>query len=371
MTIDVAPKPGRTAEPAETSAPEMPLPRDPQTIFLAGLFALAGLAALYVAKEIVLPIVLAFLLKLLLQPAVRLAERVHLPRLIGALLALVLLCGALGSFGALLYGPATGWAVKLPEGLPRLEARMIVLQEPLMDLQRLLRRAEKATDGGAEKPVTVTVQPQAGFAQWLFSGTRAVVTGVALTMVLLFFLLLAGDTFLRRTVEVLPRFHDKRQAVEITQQIERDIAAYLRTITLMNGLVGVLTAAVMHASGLGDPLLWGAVAFLLNFAPIMGPLVGAVIFVLAGLIAFDSLAAALVPAALYFAIHIAEGQFITPMLLARRFTLNPVLVILTLVFWYWMWGVPGAMLGVPMLAIAKIICDRVRPLLAFGHFLGG
>jgi predicted PurR-regulated permease PerM len=371
IEVDVAPKPSPATDAAEPSTPEMPLPSDPQTIFLGGLFLLAGLAALYVAKEIVLPIVVAFLLKLLLQPAVRLAERLYLPRLLGALLALALLCGALASMGALLYSPATGWAVKLPEALPRLEARLSMLQAPLVDLQRFLQRAEKATDGGTERPLPVSVQSQSSFTQWLFSGTRAAVTGIALTMVLLFFLLLAGETFLRRTVEVLPRFHDKRQAVEITQQIERDIAAYLRTITLMNAMVGVATAGIMHASGVGDPWLWGVVAFLLNFAPIIGPLVGVAIFVLAGLLSFDSLAAALVPAALYFAVHIAEGQFITPMLLARRLTLNPVLVILTLVFWYWMWGVAGAMLGVPMLAIAKIICDRVRPLMAFGHFLGG
>ena len=94
-------------------------------------------------------------------------------------------------------------------------------------------------------------------------------------------------------------------------------------------------------------------------------------FILAGLLAMNSLWRALLPAALYFAIHLTEGETITPMLLARRFTLNPVLVILSLIFWYWMWGVPGAVLAVPMLAITKIICDIIRSLAAFGHFLEG
>ena len=148
-------------------------------------------------------------------------------------------------------------------------------------------------------------------------------------------------------------------------------AAYLVTITLMNAAVGVATAMVMWLTGIGDPILWGAVAFVMNFFPIRGPNLGGVIFVLAGLLTIDNLLQAFQPAGLYLGIHLIEGQLITPMLLARRFTLNPVLVIISLVFWFWMWGVPGAILSVPMLAITKIICDRIRPLAAFGHFLEG
>jgi len=103
----------------------------------------------------------------------------------------------------------------------------------------------------------------------------------------------------------------------------------------------------------------------------LGPLFGSFIFLLAGLLSFDSLWWALLPPALYLGIHLVEGETLTPMLLARRFTLNPVLVILALVFWFWMWGVPGAILAVPMPAIVKIVCDRVRSLKTLGHFLEG
>lgn len=127
----------------------------------------------------------------------------------------------------------------------------------------------------------------------------------------------------------------------------------------------------MWITGVGDPLLWGTIAFLLNFVQILGPLLGLVVFLLAGALAGDTLWLTLVPAGLYLIIHLVEGETVTPMLLARRFTLNPVLVIASLVFWFWLWGIPGAILSVPMLAITKIICDRVRPLAAFGHFLEG
>jgi predicted PurR-regulated permease PerM len=139
----------------------------------------------------------------------------------------------------------------------------------------------------------------------------------------------------------------------------------------MNAAVGIATAMVMWLTGIGDPVLWGAVAFLLNFVPILGPVSGAVIFLLAGLLTVDTLWQAFLPAGLYLGIHLIEGQLITPMLLAKRFILNPVIVIMSLVFWFWMWGAPGVILSVPMLAITKIICDRIRPLAAFGHFLEG
>jgi len=205
---------------------------------------------------------------------------------------------------------------------------------------------------------------------FLFSGTRAVIAGLLTTAVLLFFLLISGDLFLRRLIEILPTMSNKRQAVTIANEIQRTVSGYLATITLMNLAVGVLTGVAAYFCGLSDPIMWGTVAFLLNFAPYIGPLVGVGIFVLAGLLTFDSLWHAFLPAGLYVAIHIAEGEAITPMLLARRFTLNPVLVIISLIFWYWMWGVAGAILAVPMLATLKLVCDRIEPLMALGHFLG-
>ena len=188
---------------------------------------------------------------------------------------------------------------------------------------------------------------------------------------MLFFLLIHGETFLRRLVEVLPRFRNKRQAVDISNQIQSDISAYLVTITIMNAGVGVATGIAVAFTGLGDPLLWGTVAFLLNYVPILGPLIGVLLFLLAGLLAIDNAWLAFAPAALYVGVHLIEGETVTPMLLARRFTINPVLVIISLVFWYWMWGVPGAILATPMLAVVKIICDRIQTLAAFGHFIEG
>jgi predicted PurR-regulated permease PerM len=348
---------------------EMPLPSDPKVIFLGGLFALALLAAVYVAAEIVLPLVLAVVLKLLLQPAMRLLERWHVPRILAALLLILAVFGTIVGLGAAIAGPASTWAAKLPEGIPRLQERLSFLQAPINTLQRFLQQVE---DYGQPVGAPATVSEGGSTLMTkLFTGTRNFASGFFTTILFLLFLLVSGDTFLRRLVEILPSFSNKRQAVDISQQIESDISAYLVTITLMSAAVGIATAMVMWLTGVGDPILWGAVAFLLNFVPILGPIFGVVIFLLAGLLTNDTLWQALLPAGLYLGIHLIEGETITPMLLAKRFTLNPVLVIISLVFWFWMWGAPGAILSVPMLAITKIICDRVRPLAAFGHFLEG
>jgi predicted PurR-regulated permease PerM len=348
---------------------EMPLPSDPKVIFLGGLFVLALLAAAYVASEIVLPLVFAIILNLLLQPALRILERLHVPRILAALVLILALFGLIVGLGTAISGPAGTWAAKLPEGIPRLQERLSFMREPIDTMQRFLQQVENF--GGTGSPNAATSARGPTLLTKLFTGTRNFASGFFTTVLFLFFLLVSGDIFLHRLVEILPRFGNKRQVVEISQQIENDISAYLITITIMNAAVGIATALAMWLTGVGDPILWGTVAFLLNYVPILGTALGVLIFLLAGLLTIDTTWLALLPAGLYIGFHLIEGETVTPMLLARRFTLNPVLVIISLVFWFWMWGIPGAILSVPMLAITKIICDRVRPLAAFGHFLEG
>lgn len=357
---------------------EHPLPSDPKAVFLGGLFVLALLASAYVASDIVLPLVFAIVLKLLLQPAMRVLERLHIPRLLAALLLILALFATIGGLGTAVSGPAGTWAAKLPQGIPRLEERLSFMRAPIDTLRRFWQKVEDVGGTGPSSNVTgpaaaPSAIPAAGSAllMKLFTGTRSFAGGFFTMVLFLFFLLVSGDIFLHRLVEILPRFGSKRQVVDISQQIESDISAYLVTITIMNAAVGIAMALVMWLTGMGDPIFWGTVAFLLNYVPILGPVLGVAIFLLAGMLSSDPLWQALLPAVLYLGVHLIEGETVTPMLLARRFTLNPVLVIISLVFWFWMWGIAGAILSVPMLAVTKIVCDRIRPLAAFGHFLEG
>ncbi|CDM61709.1 MULTISPECIES: AI-2E family transporter [Rhizobium] len=352
---------------ADMRVRSLDLPSDPIVVLLAILVALAVLCLAYLASEIVLPIVLALVLKLLFQPGMRLLEKLRLPRSLAALVLILLVFGAIVGIGAAISGPATEWAAKLPEGIPRLQERLKFLNEPVEALQTFLHKI----DGFMQQGSGSNTGSGSTIAATLFAGTTHFAASFFETIVILFFLLVSGSTFLKRAVEILPNFKEKRQVVELSQDVEKNISAYLVTITLMNAAVGLATGIAMWLTGLGDPVLWGVAAFLLNYVPIMGPLLGVGIFLLAGLLVIDTLWLALLPAALYFAIHIVEGEIVTPLLLARRFTLNPVLVIIALIFWFWMWGVPGAILAVPMLAITKIVCDGIRPLAAIGHFLSG
>ena len=359
----------------EVEAPEelladMPLPSDAKTFFLGGIFVLSMLTAAYVASEIVLPLIFAVMLNLLIQPALRALEGLRVPRALGALLLILVVIATIVGLGAAVSGPAEAWIAKLPEGIPRILERLRFLDAPINTLRTFLTAANSFGAAGSQRSSPGPLDGGAILTS-VFTGTRSFAAGLFTTIIFLYFLLVSGDNFLRRLVEVLPRFASKRQAVDISQQIGRDISAYLLTITLMNALVGAATALVMWSTGVGDPILWGTVAFTLNYVPILGPAAAVFIFLFAGSLTITSTWQAVLPAALYGAIHVIEGETVTPMLLARQFTLNPVLVVFSFVFWFWLWGVPGAILSAPILATTKIVCDRIRPLAALGHILSG
>lgn len=347
---------------------ELPLPDDLKALMLVGIFALMAFYALYLTGEIVVPIIIAFLLKLVLEPAMETLVDWHVPRFLAALVVVVMLIAVLCSFGFALSGPAANWVSKAPQSFTRLETRLSGLAAIARDLQQASHDVEKISEDSTGAPTVAVKGPP--LSTFLFSGTRALTAGLLTIVVLLFFLLVSGNSFLRRIVEILPTLTDKKQAVDIISEVQRTVSTYLGTVTMMNAVVGVLTGIAAYFCGLSDPILWASVAFLLNYVPFVGPLVCGAILTLVGLLSFDPIWQALLPAGIYLAIHIAEGEIVTPTLLARQLTLNPVVVVISLVFWYWMWGVAGALLAVPMLATFKIVSDRVPPLAAIGHFLG-
>jgi len=360
--------PVQPVEPVPADTPWMP---NTQTVLLAGIFVLMSIYALYFLRDVFLPIVLATTLYLLLQPSMRFFARLFIPRVIAAVLTIALLTGAMVGLAYTVSGPVAEWVAKAPETIPRVERRLSFLAKPLERVQRTSEQVEQIGESKKAVPGEVTVKVKGPGLRWtLFSSTRHAVTMIVSIVALLFFLLLSGDLFLRRLVEILPTFSDKKQAVEISNEIKRHVSGYLITISVMNAAVGIATGVAVYLCGLSDPILWGSVAFVLNYIIIIGPLSCAGIIFLASLVAFDNAFQAMIPAAIYLGIHIVESQTITPVLLARRLTLNPVLIIISLLFWYWMWGVAGALLAVPLLATFKIICDRVRPLMPVGHFLG-
>jgi predicted PurR-regulated permease PerM len=342
-------------------------------VALVTLAFLAVLYTLYFAADIILPAVLALVLGLLLGPAVRfLHKKLRLPRMLAALVLIITLFSAIGALGYAISVPASNWIAKAPQSLPVLQQKLSFLREPIDMFQGGMAQIGKLMHQGGEQKQgqTVTVTQGSGVGMSVLTGTRAFLGQTLTLVVLLFFILADGDNLLRRFIEILPGLDEKKRAVQIATEIEHNISGYLATITMMNILVGTANGLSIWAFGLPSPLLWGTVAFLLNYIPILGPLTGVLVFFFVGLFTFSSVLWALAPAGVYLLIHIAEGETVTPMLLARRFTLNPLLVIVSLMFWDWLWGITGALLAVPLLAVTKIMCDHIEILTPVGHLLG-
>lgn len=179
-------------------------------------------------------------------------------------------------------------------------------------------------------------------------------------IVLLFFLLASGDLFLAKLVHVLPTLSDKKKAVQIAREVEANISRYLLTITLINVGIGLLGTLIFWALDMPNPALWDAMAALLNFIPTVGALSMAVILTLVATTTFPSLTHALLVPAAFLTLTIMVGTFVSPLIMGRRLTLNPVVIFLGLSFWGWLWGIPGALLAVPMLAMFKIFSTTLN-----------
>ncbi|GBQ32508.1 AI-2E family transporter [Gluconacetobacter azotocaptans] len=356
-----------------------------QTVCLLVLTILAVFYTLYFAAAIILPIVLALVVNLLLSAPMRMLHfRLRLPKTLAALLLILCVFGVVGAIGTAISVPAAGWIARAPQTMAALQAHLVVLRGPIQMIQAANDRianflsvvgGQRSHGGGAQVVLLAPSSTPGGglgtFGSSVLLGTRAFVGQLFTMMLMLFFLLAQGDSLLRRFVEIMPTFADKRRAVQIAYQIERNVSLYLTTITIINVLVGLANMLQCWVFGLPNPLLWGVVAFLLNYIPIIGPMTGIVIYFVVSLFVFPSILQALLPPAVYLCIHLMEGETITPMVLARRFTLNPVLVMGSLMFWDWLWGVWGAFLSVPLLAVFKIICDHVDVLTPIGHIVGG
>jgi predicted PurR-regulated permease PerM len=317
-----------------------------------------------------MPVVLALLFSLLLLPAVRTLRRARIPEPLGAALVLLSVLGVLGVGVYELAGPAYSWMTAAPQSLRTVEAKLRDLKRPVATLGRATEQVERiAQVTGANNKTAVAVQtPTLG--ERLFDQAADFATSAFILIVLLYFLLASGDLFLRKLIRVLPRLEDKRRAVEIAQQIEREVSRYLATVTMMNIGLGLAVWGSMWLIGLPNPLLWGAMVAVTNFVPYLGATLCYAVLGIVGFLTFNSLGHCLLPPAVFLVLNILEAFLITPTVLGRRLTLNPVVLFLGLTFWGFLWGIPGAILAVPGMVVLKILCDHIEPLAPIGEFLG-
>jgi predicted PurR-regulated permease PerM len=341
-----------------------------RSLALAGILFLLVLYSLKLASTFLIPVVLALLLNFLFSSVIRGLSRFHVPPPLGAALVLLALLGSLGFGIYQLALPLRDWVAKFPQTVRQVESKLQHIKQSVREVSKVTEAIDRITNlsNSAKKPEVEIKKSTIG--ESLLAPTQEVLVGAGVMLILLFFLLASGDLFLRKLVAILPDFHDKKLAVEISRQIEQNISLYLVTITLINICFGSAVGTCMYLLGLPNPLLWGAMAGLLHFIPFLGSLVGISIVTMVGAVTLDSLfMIALVPAS-YLSLNLIQEYVIVPIVLGRRLLLNPVVVLLWLIFWGWLWGIPGALMAVPLLAVLKIVCDHIKPLAAMAEFIG-
>jgi predicted PurR-regulated permease PerM len=337
---------------------------------LTGLFVLVVFYTLYFTRELVLPIVLAMLLNFLLGPLVRHAKRyLHIPEPLGAALVVLALLAGVGYGVYALTGPAADWVARAPQSMAQIQYKLRVLRESVAQVQETAKQVERMTEPDGPSAPKVVVQGRSILGT-IVSQAQSFLASLLVVITLVYFLLAAGDMFLLKLVKVLPNLAEKKRAVEIFRRVEDDVSSYLLTVTMINAGLGAVTALALHLLGMPNPALWGAMVGILNFIPYLGAAVNFVVLAAAALLAFDDFAHALSVPLVFLVLTSLEGQFITPMILGRRLTLSPVVIFVGLIFWMWMWGILGALLAVPILAVIKIFCDSFESLAPIGEFMG-
>ena len=342
-------------------------PFDVRSIALTGLFILAVFYTIYFMRSILLPMVLALLLSYLLRPIVRGLARLKIPLPVSAALLLIGFFGLIGYGISALATPTAGWLAKAPAGFTELQRKLLPVRKSVAQVTQATGEIEKLTSTNAEtKAIEVKRHP---ITETLFVRTPEFVASAVLSLILLYFLLVYDQTFIAKLVKLLPTLSDKKAAVGIAHDIESQISRYLFTITAINVCLGLAVGSAVGMLGLPNPVMWGVMVALLNFVPYLGALTGIICMTIGATLSFDSLGYAIVFPAVYLTLGVLEGSFVTPWVMGRSLTLNPVIILLSLTFWGWMWGMVGIILAVPILAAFKIFCAHIKPMEPLAEFL--
>jgi predicted PurR-regulated permease PerM len=336
---------------------------------LLGIFLLLTVGFLYVARTILLPISIAVLFSLVLGPVVRWLSRRGIPAPASASAIVVVLLVGFITIGYLLSGPIAAIVADAPRISDEIQKKFAILSKPIDAFNQATAEVQDlVTPDNADR---VVVESQSGLELgYLATDAGQRLAATALSLVLLLFVLASGDLFQEKLIKVLPTLADKKRGLRIAREIEQGVSRYLFTVTSINVGLGAVIALVFWVIGMPSPLLWGLTTALANFLPYIGPAMIAIGAFGIGVVAFDTIGQALLAPALFVGISTLEGQIITPTIVGHRHALNAVVILASIAFWGWIWGIVGALIAVPMLVTIKVFADNVDGLRAFGEFLG-
>ncbi|NEX45138.1 AI-2E family transporter [Pseudotabrizicola algicola] len=344
-------------------------PRQPPSWPLVGLFILATVAAIALARDFLMPITFAVLLFFVFIPVRRRLSRLGVPPVVtGAAIVFSLFFSIIALFWTV-SGPAGQLISDMPEIQSALTEKLQSLRGTFETIDTAMAQME-ADPESEEDSVTPGLDVASAILNGLYT-TPGILGQVALTLFLLFFLIASGDMMYLKIVQSFDTLHEKRRAYSALREIEESLGSYLGAIALINACLGVAIGLAMWALGMPSPLLFGLLAFSLNFIPYLGAITGVGIAFLVALVSFDDLGWPILVAFTYLTITTLEGQVITPYFVARRLQMNAVVVFLTVALWAWLWSVIGMIIAVPLLVVISVISDHVPGLEKLGNFLAG
>ena len=334
-----------------------------------GIFILMTAAALYFARAFFMPVMLAFLLALTLTPIVRFLRKRGIPEVVSATLLVLLSLFIFAAAGYLLSGPVIDLINNSYSIGQQLTERLAPFRRPLERVMDLAHQLEALTETSQEPGVQQVAVAPSGILSTAASNILEAGTSITIVFVLSLFLLASGTLFYEKIVQSFTSLSQKKRALRVVYDVEREISHYLLTVSVINAGLGTVIGLGLWGLGMPNPLVWGAAAALLNFLPYVGALMTILLVAAIALISFDTISYALLAPAFVVLCDIVEGQFVTPMVVGRRLEINAVAIFIAIAFWSWLWGFVGALMAVPLLVVVKVFCDHFESLSPVGNFL--
>lgn len=336
---------------------------------LVGIFLFMAIYALYFARAFFMPVILAFLLTLTLTPIVRFLRKHGVPEVVSATLLVVLSVCIFATAGYLLSSPVIDLINNTSAIGQQLSERLAQFRRPFERIMQIAHELEGLAETSQEPDVQKVAVAQSGILSSAAGNILSAGTSITIIFVLSLFLLASGTMFYEKIIQSFARLSEKKRALRVVYDVEREISNYLLTVAVINAGLGTVIGLGLWGLGMPNPLVWGTMAALLNFLPYVGALITIVLVSVIALISFDSISYALLAPAFVLLCDVVEGQFVTPMVVGRRLEINAVAIFIAIAFWSWLWGFVGALMAVPLLVVIKVFCDHFDGLSHVGNFL--
>ncbi|WP_037501982.1 AI-2E family transporter [Sphingomonas jaspsi] len=329
---------------------------------LASLTLLGGIGlviampfALREGAEFFLPVTAAMVIAIALVPLLEWFERRGLPSRLAALLCVIIFLGIVAFAIAAIVIPAIDWVALVPQRINRVTDALAPVLDLYSSLQKFIDRIVNHIVQDIDKSRTVRVETPNSLAGIITTSAPHAAIQLFFSLLVIYFFLSGWTGMRKRTITSRGSFEGALTTARVIQQVVDSTSTYIGTISLINVALGALTAVTVWVLGMDSPLMWGGIVAVLNFIPYLGPIASALLLGIGGLMTFADPWAAVLPPAIFIGLHVVEANAITPFIVGKRLTINPLLILVSLSFWAWVWGTTGALLAVPLLIIIKQI----------------